>query len=76
VTRYPDGAWTAQQARNLVVGLADRVSSFRFFIRDRPQQSRQRRPPDHDEPVVVSLGAPVLRRKVLGGVINAYHRAA
>jgi putative transposase len=147
VTQYPDGAWTAQQVRNLVMDLAGRLGQFRFLIRDRdakftgafddvlasegvrvvksppqtpkancyaerwvrtarsecthrlliydeahlrvvlaeyarrynghrPHQSRNQRPPDHDEPVVVPLTAPVQRRKVLGGVINEYHQAA
>ncbi|MGH3392472.1 MAG: integrase core domain-containing protein [Actinomadura sp.] len=42
----------------------------------RPHQSRRQRPPDFDESVVTPLNAPIHRRKVLGGVINEYHRAA
>ena len=47
-----------------------------FVMEVATHQSRQQRPPDEDNQSGVPLDLPVQRRKVLGGVINEYYRAA
>jgi transposase InsO family protein len=60
--------------RHLLSALGEYAAHYN---RHRPHQSRQQRPPDHDNTLlVVPLTAPVRRRKVLSGVINEYYRAA
>jgi len=67
VTAYPDGAWVAQQARNLLLVIAERGQQLRFLVRDRDAKLTR----SFDD-VIRSEGADVLVTPVQAPNANAY----
>jgi putative transposase len=67
VTAHPVGEWVAQQARNLLIGLDDRVGRSRFLVRDRHTKFTSA-----FDAVLAAEGLTVLRTPVRAPRANAY----
>jgi putative transposase len=67
VTAHPDSAWTAQQARNLLMDLGERAAGFRFLIRDRAGQFT-----DAFDAVLAAVGITAVRIPPRSPRANAY----
>ena len=67
ITRCPSGPWVAQQPRNLVMDMGERVGRFKFLIRDRDAKFT----PAFDS-VFTDIGARVIKTPVRAPRANAF----
>jgi putative transposase len=67
VTAHPDGAWTVQQARNLLMDVGERAAEFRFLVRDRAGQFTQA-----FDAVLAAAGIEVVKIPARSPRANAY----
>ena len=67
VTTNPDGQWTTQQIRNLLMDLGQRAAGFRFLIRDRAGQFNA-----SFDPVLAAAGIEAVKIPPRSPRANAY----
>ena len=67
VTAHPDGAWTTQQSRNLLMDLGERASQVRFLIGDRAGQFT-----GASDAVLAGAGIEVVKIPLRSPSANAY----